>query len=125
MERDTIDPDWFRAPPVDRPAFVIAESVADRIPTPKKRGSRIGFIIDPFRRRRIYFESGLEELLLRVLIANPDVVDIREQQQAGFLFNGGLKTHFFDFVVTWRSGRRTAYAVKYEEDIEPELLSML
>jgi hypothetical protein len=95
------------------------------VPTPKKRGSRIGTAIDPFRRRRIYFESGLEEVLLRVLIANPDIVEIREQQRATFLFDGELKEHFFDFVVTWRSGRRTAYAVKYQEDVGPDLRRML
>jgi hypothetical protein len=122
---DTIRPDWFRAPPADRPGFVIKDSSAHRVPTAKKRGSRTGFVIDPFRRRKVYFESGLEEVLLRVLIAHPDVIDIQEQQRAVFMFNGELKEHFFDIVVTWRSGRRTAYAVKYRDDVDQELLAML
>ena len=82
-------------------------------------------MVDPFRRRRVYFESGLEEVLLRVLIAHPDVIDVREQQRAVFMFRGELTEHFFDIVVTWRSGRRTAYAVKYRNDIDADLLAML
>ncbi|NGO54057.1 hypothetical protein [Allomesorhizobium camelthorni] len=93
-----------------------------RKPTPKKRGSKIGFVIDPFRRREVWFESGLEENWATVLIARPDVEEIREQQTVSY---GNGRTHTLDFVVTWTSGYRTAYAVKYAADVDQDLRRVL
>jgi hypothetical protein len=94
----------------------IDASVADRKPKPKKRGSRIGFIVDPFRRRAVWFESRLEEDWATVLIARPDVKAIREQQVVSYSDGPVTRRHFFDYVVTWLDGSRTAYAVKYTAD---------
>ncbi|WAP70067.1 hypothetical protein [Jiella pelagia] len=103
---------------LDAPAVEIEKSVADRKPTPKKRGSRIGFVIDPFRRRQIWYESGLEEPLIQVLIAHPAVREIREQQAVSYRDATKMKKHVFDCVVTWRSGSRSAIAIKYHDDVE-------
>lgn len=93
-----------------------ADSVADRRPSPKNRGSSIGFVPDPFRQRLVYYESGLEYRHLVVLMVNPNITDIREQQRRYFT-SGGRKHHYTaDFVVTWRDRGRIAYEVKYAID---------
>ncbi|WP_271898498.1 hypothetical protein [Candidatus Phyllobacterium onerii] len=93
-----------------------------REPKKRKRGSKIGFIIDPFRRRKIWYESGLEENLLSVLVAMPTVAEVREQQLVRFVRQGRDRKHFFDFIVRWTDGSVTAFAAKYSQDIDRELL---
>lgn len=90
----------------------------------RKRGSRTGFKIDPFQRRKVWFESGLESWWLQVLIAHPHVHEIREQQLLTIPFQGRIVKHYFDFVVVWKDGSISAMAVKYQKDCEglPELL---
>jgi hypothetical protein len=102
-------------------ALLIGESVGDRTPTPRQRGSMVGFIVDPFRRRKVYYESKLEKLLLTVLIAHPDVVDVAEQQRVFYHLGGERRPHWMDAVVTWKSGRRVAYPMKYSRQIKPKL----
>lgn len=92
-----------------------------RKPKKKKRGSKIGFIIDPFRRRKIWYESGLEQNVLSALISMPEVADIREQQLVTFVRKGRNREHYFDFIVSWTDGSVTAYAAKYSQDIDQEL----
>lgn len=96
-----------------------------RKPGQKKRGSRIGFIIDPFRRRKIRYESGLEEYWGTVLVVRRNVANVLEQQVVHYRDGNRMRTHVFDFIVTWTSGRRTAYAVKYAEDVTDELVDTL
>lgn len=106
----------------DQPAVEICRTVGMRKPTPKKRGSKIGFIIDPFRLREVWFESGLEENWATVLIARTDVEEVREQQTVNY---GSGRAHTIDFVVKWKSGFRTAYAVKYAADVDQRLRHIL
>jgi len=91
---------------------VIEPSLADRKPVPKKLGSKIVVLIDPFRCRQIYAESGLEADLLTWLIARPDVIEIREQFRVSYTDGGMLHHHYVDVVVTLSDGRRVAFFVK-------------
>lgn len=109
----------------EKPAIHIDESVAMRTPRKRKRGSKIGFIIDPFRRRKIWYDSGLEQNVLSALVAMPTVAEVREQQLVKFVRDGRDRKHFFDFIVRWTDGWVTAYAAKYSQDIDEELLQDL
>ncbi|WP_140049020.1 hypothetical protein [Devosia lucknowensis] len=63
---------------------------------------------------------------MMVLMAHPDVHELREQQKLPqFRFDGRIVTHFMDILVTWRSGRRTAFSVKYEADQSTEFIALL
>jgi hypothetical protein len=75
--------------------------------------------------REIWFDSGLEEKWLTVLMASPEVIDIREQQRVDFVMDGQKRWHYFDYMVTWRSGWRSALPVKYQKDIKPDLHAVL
>lgn len=82
------------------------------MPVPKKLGSKIFVLIDPFRRRQIYAESGLEAGLFTWLIARPDVIEIHEQFRVSYT-NGGIPhDHYVDVVVTLADGTRVAFFVK-------------
>jgi hypothetical protein len=75
--------------------------------------------MDPFQRRKIWFESGLESWWLQVLMAHPDVHEIREQQLLEIPMGRGVVVkHYFDFVVVWKDGSTSACAVKYRKDAE-------
>lgn len=80
------------------------------------RGSAVGSVADPFRRRWIYFESGLEHRHLVTLIANPAVSDIREQQTRSYLAKGRKHRYTTDYLVTFNDGHKVAYEVKYAEN---------
>ncbi|KQQ78994.1 hypothetical protein [Aureimonas sp. Leaf324] len=77
---------------------MIDDSTASRRPSAKKRGSRVDFVVDPFRQREFVFESGLEEQWRNVLIADPRVVELQEQlPPVRFLDNENIdRTHWFD-----------------------------
>lgn len=92
--------------------MVIEPSVAHRKPVPKKLGSKIVVLIDPFRRRQIYAESGLEADLFTWLIARPDVIDIHEQFRVSYTNGGMPHIHYVDVVVTLADGKRVACFVK-------------
>lgn len=68
------------------------------------------------------FDSGLERDVLISLAANPAVCDLREQQLVRFRLDGKPRRHWFDAVVTWNSGIRVAYAIRYVEDVDEALL---
>jgi hypothetical protein len=104
---------------------MIAESVADRRPPSRKRGSKVVSVVDPFRRRAIWCESGLEESWAQVLIAHPEVAEVREQQKLSIVMNDVPRTHFFDLSVTRVCGRRDANAVKYRDQVDQDLLDLL
>ncbi|MBB3952651.1 hypothetical protein [Aureimonas jatrophae] len=97
---------------------MIERSRAGRRPAPKKRGSRTGFVVDPFRGRQYVFESGLEEEALHVLIADPDVTEIEEQLKPVFFRDAKSDehSHWFDQRHRTSKGRRVATAVKYHDD---------
>ena len=102
---------------------MIGSSVADRVPTARKRGSIVGFLVDPFRRRKVWYESRLEMILLQCLIASADVIDVREQQTATYRQGDETRRHIFDVVIVWASGARQASPIKYEADVDDELLA--
>lgn len=79
-------------------------------------------MIDPFRLRLVNFESLLERQWATVFIARSDLKEIREQQSCTYFSN---RRHTFDFIVERMDGTRVAYAVKYEEDVTPELEGIL
>ncbi|MGB3643572.1 MAG: hypothetical protein WBA15_03760 [Mesorhizobium sp.] len=94
------------------------------MPRPRKRGSKIGFIVDPFRQRQVWYESILEESVLAVLLAAPETLCVREQQHVSFIRHGQKRSHYFDFVQR-QARKRIAYAVKYEEDVDDDLRETL
>lgn len=96
----------------------IEQSVADRKPTRKKIGACAGTLVDPFRKREIYYESQLERDHLVRLIAQPNVVEIREQQLVEYTKNGRLSKHYVDFIVELDTGHRIAYFVKPSDEVE-------
>lgn len=115
MPKSTDDPRWYLL----RDIPPIQPSVASRFPSPRKRGSRTGFVVDPFRLREVVFESGLENQGLNVLIADPQVQEIEEQvRRVRYLDREkNERTHCFDVRVRLVCGTRVAIAFKYEEDV--------
>lgn len=108
------------------PGVIARESIADRKPTARKRRSSVGFAVNPSGQQQIYFESSLEYWCLITLLARPDVISIKEQQRVRYFDGQQQRTHYFDFVVTWVDGSRTAFAVKYHADaIKTNLSSTL
>lgn len=81
--------------------------------------------VDPFQRRAIWFESGLEAAWLQVLIADPRVHEVREQQKVEIPFGDGSRVHYIDFLVFWKSGRISACSVKYEKDVTDSHVALL
>lgn len=64
--------------------------------------------------RRIVFESKLEQRVLYLTLARPDIVDVWDQPPAIEYRNakGVSKRHTFDYLVTLTNGRKIAVAVK-------------
>ncbi len=85
---------------------------------PGGHGSKIGFFVDPFRNRKIVFESGLEENGLMVLVASPEVKCVREQQKVvvGRPASARLGHYTIDALVDWTTGWRSATEFKYAAD---------
>ncbi|RST85494.1 hypothetical protein EJC49_15515 [Aquibium carbonis] len=81
--------------------------------------------MDPYRRREVWFESSLEESVAVWLLTRPDTREVREQQKVAYRCNGRERFHYFDYVLTRLSGHRTAYAVKYRNDVDDELRETL
>lgn len=117
---DAVPRSWSR----DGPAVDIEDSVADRVPKPRQRGSKIGSMVDPFRRRKVWFDSALEEAALVVLLTLPETLEVREQQKAEYTQDGQKRVHYFDYVQQLANGR-IAHAVKYEDDVDDELRETL
>lgn len=93
--------------------MVIEPSVADRIPVPKRLGSKIMVLIDPFRRREIYAESDLESKHVTSFIARSDVIAIHEQFLVSYTRDGTTHIHYVDAVVDFADGKRIAHFIKY------------
>lgn len=112
--------------PRPRGIVPIAESAAMRDPVRHKYGPAIGKLVDPFRRRKVKYESDLERNWLTVLIASPDVRDVREQQRLMIPNDRGRPTeHVFDILVEHTDGVVKALACKYKVDVTPELVALL
>lgn len=64
--------------------------------------------------RGIVFESKLEQRFLYITLARNDVHDVWDQPPAVIYRNakGRTQTHTFDYLVTFKTGERTAIAVK-------------
>ena len=104
----------------------IAESVATRDPVRHYYGSAVGAFVDPFRRRKLKYESALERNWLQVLVASPDVRNIQEQQELDIPNDAGRSTrHVFDIVVEQTDGIIKAKACKYKRDVTPELEDLI
>ncbi|WP_395175450.1 hypothetical protein [Roseibium alexandrii] len=92
-------------------------SVAKRKPSPKKRGSYVGHIVDPFRGRRIYYESHLEYQWASVWVADHRVQELCEQQYVKFREGRKLRMHCVDFVVHLKGGWKVGHSIKYRTDV--------
>jgi hypothetical protein len=99
-------------------AIDIRPSVAMRKVSARKRGSKIVRLVDPFRKREIQAESGLEEAVALILIARSDLREIREQQRPDVAASSKARRYFVDFLTVDRDGRKVAYEVKYAQDVE-------
>ncbi len=64
--------------------------------------------------RRVVFESQLELIFIQLMLSKGNVFDIWEQPTAVPYIdeNGKRAQHFFDFLITWMDGSKTAWAVK-------------
>ena len=93
-------------------------SRATRMPSARSRASLRGALVAQLpadqHPRKLVFESKLEERVLFLLLAHPDVVDIWDQPPAIIYCaaNGRERRHVFDYLVTFASGHRAALAVK-------------
>lgn len=86
--------------------------------SPRSRASLRGALVAqlPADRhpRRIVFESKLEQRVLHLLLARPDIRDIWDQPPAVTYRaeDGREKRHVFDYLATFTNGRRIAIVVK-------------
>ena len=90
-------------------------SNASRTPARRGKGSVRGATPDLSENRVKVFESDrLERGLLSILMADRRVAHIQDQPKpvAYMTPAGRERTHTFDFLVTFRDGRRVAYAAK-------------
>lgn len=64
--------------------------------------------------RRVVFESQLELMFIQLILSQGNVYDIWEQPPAVRYIkeNGKSAQHYFDFLITWMDGSKTAWAVK-------------
>lgn len=64
--------------------------------------------------RRIVFESQLELIFIQLILSQGNVFDIWEQPRpVPFIHENGKRAqHYFDFLITWMDGSKTAWAVK-------------
>lgn len=51
-------------------------------------------------------------------MVQPIVVEVREQQEVYYHWEGKLRRHFLDLLVYFQSGKRVAYSIKYLKDVE-------
>jgi hypothetical protein len=91
-----------------------AASLAERLPPLSSRGHASGHIVvdDGRHRRIVLLESNLEFKWAIILDADPNVLEIKEQVRLDWPDTDRIRKHYFDFVVTMRSGDRVAFIVK-------------
>jgi len=66
----------------------------------------------PDGRKRIHFESRLEQKVIFLLLARPDVVDVVEQQRIMLPKAGGTTPHTLDLLAFLQDGTRVGILVK-------------
>ncbi|MBN7806462.1 TnsA endonuclease N-terminal domain-containing protein [Agrobacterium rosae] len=78
------------------------------------RGVTVAQLPADLHPRRIVFESKLEQRVLYLILARPDIHDVWDQPPAIEYRNakGALKRHTFDYLITLTDGRKLAIAVK-------------
>lgn len=93
-----------------------AASVADRDVELRSRGSGRSFVVGGPTRHVIQCEAFLERTTLLHILTHPNVADVHEQQKFSWFGDDDRKhSHFFDFIVVLKDGRKVAVAVKPEE----------
>lgn len=64
--------------------------------------------------RVLFYESKVERDCATIMDANPAILRVQEQVAFTWFDKGAMRTHFFDFVVTKKSGGNAALIVKPE-----------
>ncbi|MBA8878293.1 TnsA endonuclease N-terminal domain-containing protein [Phyllobacterium myrsinacearum] len=79
-----------------------------------------GAMVNPKDHREMHYESTLERDTAYILLANPDITDIRDQPPKVHFFDRSSKphSHTFDFDFRLKTGERMAIAVKLESQVE-------
>ena len=97
-----------------------SESAATRPISLFSGSSFRGVLVNPRTNREIMFESKLERDAIYILMANPDVAEIREQPAAVTYVDadGVTRSHTFDLEARTHTGIRHSIAVKYESQVE-------
>jgi hypothetical protein len=104
-------------------------TAARRIVVPDKGSLRGALVTRDQVPRVITYESNVERRVLLVLLARPDVVEVREQvEPVSYTDADGIpRKHWFDFLVRRSDGTRILVAVKHSgwclrhPEFEPEL----
>lgn len=96
-----------------------SESLAARKFSLRSRSSFRGTIVNPRTNREMHYESTLERDAMYILMARPDVAEIRDQPPAIPYFDRDLRRrhHWFDLEVRLHCGRRYAFAIKPEKQV--------
>lgn len=94
---------------------------------PRKGSLRGALVTRGTAPRVIAYESNLERKVLLVLLARPDVAEVREQIAPVAYQDeaGAWRSHRFDFLVHGRDGRRVLVAVKPRDLAERHDLAVL
>jgi|GEM_PF-712238 hypothetical protein len=94
------------------------KSTGGRRVSPRKRGSVVGSCHDPVNRREIQVESGLELKHILVLLAAPDIVELREQVGVSVRIGDRATTHWLDLVAYLDDDTRVAIGIKPADLVE-------
>lgn len=94
-------------------------SLASRKISFRGRGSFRGTIVNPRTNREMHYESTLERDAMYILMARPDVAEIRDQPPAVQYFDRDQhrRHHWFDLEARLHCGRRYAFAIKPEKQV--------
>jgi hypothetical protein len=109
MTDDNNYDDNFQPPTESRSVRTIA-----RRSRSSSRGAIVAKLPAQPQPRIIQFESKLEQRVLHLYLARPDIWDVWEQPPSLVYRDEdrAVRQHFFDFLITLTSGRRLAVAVK-------------
>lgn len=99
----------FRSPDPSRATRTVAMQS-----TASMRGTVVAKLSSEGHPRTFVYESKLEQSFFFIAATRPDVLDIWEQPSAISFFDGDGKRrlHTFDFLVTFKCGKRVAVIVK-------------
>lgn len=99
------------------PVTLTDEAASMRQIHPRSSVSNRGYVIvpvpgQPGRRKRVHFESRLEQKVVYLLLARPDVVDVVEQQRIMLPRGDGQTPHTLDLLALTQDGTRIGVLVK-------------